>query len=185
MKIEIKNRFSGEVIFSHEQEENSIKITLEMARNARANLSCANLSCANLDGANLDGASLDGAYLSRANLARANLSCAYLAGANLAGANLARANLARANLDGAYLDGATYGVATLAKGLLQLLGLSWPVLIFDSHIKIGCQFHSTEEWSEFDDDKIKSMSGGALEFWNKNKSMILAMAANHQGTDKP
>jgi uncharacterized protein YjbI with pentapeptide repeats len=88
MKIEIKCRFSGSILFSHEAENNSIKLTLEAAVLARANLARANLDGANLGGANLGGANLDGAYLARAYLARANLD-----GANLDGAYLARANL--------------------------------------------------------------------------------------------
>ena len=63
---------------------------------ARANLARANLAGANLAGADLAGAGLAGAYLARANLARANLARANLARAGLAGAYLARANLARA-----------------------------------------------------------------------------------------
>jgi len=83
MKIEIKCRFNGSVLFSHEVENNSMKLTLEAAVFARAYLARANLA-----GANLDGAYLDGAYL-----AGANLDGAYLAGAYLAGANLARAKI--------------------------------------------------------------------------------------------
>ena len=106
MKIEIKCRFSGSVLFSHEAENNTMRITLEAAVSARANLDGANLAGANLDGANLARANLDGAYLARANLARANLAGANLDGAYLDGANLARANLDGANLDGANLAGA-------------------------------------------------------------------------------
>jgi len=88
MKIQIRARFTGGVLFEHDADNNSVRITLEAAVSARANLDGANLAGANLDGANLAGANLDGAYLD---------------GANLAGANLAGANLARANLAGAYL----------------------------------------------------------------------------------
>ena len=101
MKIEIKCRFSGSILFSHEAENNSMKLTLEAAVSARANLARANLAGANLARAYLDGANLDGANLARANLDGANLARANLAGANLDGANLAGANLAGANLAGA------------------------------------------------------------------------------------
>ena len=53
MKIEIKSRFSLEVLFSHESEDNSVAITLAAAINAKANLYGANLRSANLYGANL------------------------------------------------------------------------------------------------------------------------------------
>jgi uncharacterized protein YjbI with pentapeptide repeats len=220
MVIEIKNRFSGSVIFSHEQEGNTIKIALELALKSRANLYGANLSGANLYGANLSRADLSGANLYGANLSRADLSGANLYGANLSradlsganlyganlygadlyGANLYGANLSRAdlsganlygadlyganlygaNLYGANLYGATYGIATLKNGLLQLLGKYWPVYIFDAHIKIGCQFHSTEEWDSFTDDQISNMAGNALEFWKENKEIILMLAKHHQ-----
>ena len=88
LKIQITARFTGLVLFEHEAENNTMKLTLEAAISARANLAGAYLACANL---------------ARANLARANLAGAYLAGAYLDGANLARANLAGANLAGANL----------------------------------------------------------------------------------
>ena len=73
MKIEIKCRFSGSVLFSHEAEDNSMTLALEAAVSA--------------------GAYLDGAYLAGANLAGANLARAYLDGAYLDGAYLARAKI--------------------------------------------------------------------------------------------
>ena len=73
MKIEIKSRFDGKLLFAHEVENNTLKITLEAAVKARANLARASLVGANLVGANLARASLDGA----------NLAGAYLAGAYL------------------------------------------------------------------------------------------------------
>ena len=63
MKIQITARFTGLVLFEHEAENNTMKLTLEAAISARANLAGAYLACANLDGANLAGANLDGANL--------------------------------------------------------------------------------------------------------------------------
>ena len=74
MKIEIKCRFSESVLFSHEAENNSMKLTLEAAVSARTNLAGANLADAYLDGTNLAGANLAGAYLAGANLAGAYLA---------------------------------------------------------------------------------------------------------------
>ena len=103
MKIEIKNRFNDSVLFAHECEENTLKITLGMALKAGADLGDANLYGANLGGANLRGADLGGANLRDANLGGANLYGANLYGANLYGANLRDANLRDANLYGANL----------------------------------------------------------------------------------
>jgi uncharacterized protein YjbI with pentapeptide repeats len=106
VKIEIKSYFSGSVLFSHDVGGNTVKLTLEAAVSARADLSGANLSGADLSGAYLSGADLSGADLSRANLSRANLSGANLSGADLSRANLSGANLSGADLSGAYLSGA-------------------------------------------------------------------------------
>lgn len=59
-KIEIKNRWSGSVLFSHEAEKNTLKIALSMALKAGANLRSANLYGADLRGADLFGADLCG-----------------------------------------------------------------------------------------------------------------------------
>ena len=83
MKIQIKSRFTAAVLFEHDTENNSIRMTLELAIKSGANLSYANLSDANLSGADLSYADLSGADLSRADL-----SGAYLSGANLSDADL-------------------------------------------------------------------------------------------------
>ena len=102
MKLfEIKDRYNGALLFS--VATTSIKLCLELAVKAGANLSGANLSGAGLSGANLSGANLSGANLSGAGLSGANLSEANLRGANLSGANLSGANLSGAGLSGANL----------------------------------------------------------------------------------
>ena len=103
MNIQIKSRFTAAVLFEHDCENNSIRITLELAIKSRANLIGANLIGANLIDANLSGADLSGAYLIGANLIGANLIDANLSGADLSGAYLSGANLSGADLSGAYL----------------------------------------------------------------------------------
>ena len=68
MNIQIKSRFTAAVLFEHDAENNSVRLTLELAIKSGANLSDADLSRANLSGANL----------SCANLSCANLRGAYL-----------------------------------------------------------------------------------------------------------
>ena len=126
IKIEIKNRWTGNILFEYLSENNTIKKTVAEAIKSGADLRGANLRgadlreadlCeANLREANLRGAYLRGAYLSEANLREADLRGANLRGANLRGANLrgadlreadlCEANLREANLRGAYLRGA-------------------------------------------------------------------------------
>ena len=122
-KIEIKSVF-GNVLFSYEKEDNTIKETVEEAvsRGARlvgANLVGANLVGANLEGANLEGANLEGANLEGANLYGANLRGASLRGANLEGANLGDASLGDASLYCARLVGANLRGARLVGANLE------------------------------------------------------------------
>ena len=93
MNIQIKSRFTAAVLFEHDCEGNSIRMTLELAIKSGADLRGAYLSGANLSGADLSRADLSGAYLIRADLS----------GANLSGANLSGANMIGADLSGAYL----------------------------------------------------------------------------------
>ena len=65
-KIQIKNYITGAVIYEHEEEDNTIKKTVDAAVRDDANLSGANLSGANLCRANLYDANLSGANLCRA-----------------------------------------------------------------------------------------------------------------------
>jgi uncharacterized protein YjbI with pentapeptide repeats len=184
MKIEIKNRFTGSVIFSNEQEGNSTLITLKLAISSGADLSRADLSGADLygadlsradlSGADLSGADLSGANLSRANLSRANLYGADLSGADLSGANLSRANLSCANLYGANLYG-----EKLTKTPLFILNLEWDVTITTQHLRIGCQVHLISEWRSFDDVAIEKMASSATKFWTKYKTAIIALCDAH------
>ena len=118
IKIEIKN-IVGKVLFEHEQENNTIKKTLEEAVERKIHFEGANLEGANLEEANLKGAYLKGAYLEGANLEGAYLEGAYLEGAYLEGANLEGANLEGAYLEGANLEGANLEGANLKGAYLE------------------------------------------------------------------
>ena len=119
MNIQIKSRFTAAVLFEHDTENNSIRLTLDMAIKSGANLSGANLM-----GANLSCANLMGADLSRANLSGADLSCAKLSCANLSGANLSGADLSCAKLSDAYLSRAKLMGADLSRADLGCADLS-------------------------------------------------------------
>ena len=73
MKLSILSRFNASILFEYEAEENSLKITLQLAVKTGANLCGANLRGANLYGADLRGADLRGANLYGADLRDANL----------------------------------------------------------------------------------------------------------------
>ena len=161
-KIQIRHRDTNEVLFECEAPADlssglRMRHALEKATQARANL----------DGASLDGASLVWASLDGANLARANLDGANLDGANLAGANPAGAKFG---------DG-----VTAERGIRQVLGLRWPVTIFDNHMRIGCQLHSLADWATFTKRDIVEMDGtDALLFWRRHKAMLLALAGHNE-----
>jgi hypothetical protein len=136
MKIEIKSRWNGSILFAVEAD--NWRLALEAAVGAKANLRGADLREADLGGANLREANLGGADLREANLREADLGGANLRGANLGGANLGgadlgganlreanlgwadlrEANLREANLGGANLGGANLGGADLREANL-------------------------------------------------------------------
>ena len=157
MKIEIKSIYTDKVLFSHERNNNSVKVTLELAIKAKADLSGAHLF-----GANLSGAHLSGAYLFGANLSGAHLSKANLFGANLSGANLSKADLSKAYL--------------LCMGDMKFIFTmqldKWQIGFTKDVLQIGCQRHSIEDWKTFDDAMINSMDTKALIWWKKWKDHI-------------
>ncbi len=175
--IEIKHRFTGKVLFSVEAD--FLKLAVEAAVSADADLEGADLRGAYLRGADLEGAYLRGADLEGAYLRGADLSGADLSGADLSGADLSGADLSGADLRGAYLrdadlSGADLSGAEIADDItitntpIQLLGLIYDVIIFDKHIKIGCEFHSMADWFCFCDKRIAEMDGkNALNWWRQ------------------
>ena len=58
MKLSILSRFNASILFEYEAEENSLKITLQVAVKTGADLDGADLRGANLRGADLDGEKL-------------------------------------------------------------------------------------------------------------------------------
>jgi uncharacterized protein YjbI with pentapeptide repeats len=125
IKIAIKNRWTGSVIFEFETENNTMAKTIaEYVKIARANLSDADLSDANLSRANLSDADLSRANLSDANLSDADLSRANLSDADLSRANLSDADLSDANLSDANLSRANLSDANLSRANLSRADLS-------------------------------------------------------------
>ena len=116
MKLEIKGRWNGSVLFSMETE--SWKACVEAAVKSRADLMGADLTGAVLRGAVLRGAVLRGADLRGAVLRGADLRDAVLTGAVLRGADLRDADLMGAVLRGADLRGAVLTGADLRDAVL-------------------------------------------------------------------
>ena len=118
IKIEIRNRWTGSVVFEYTKEGNTITETVLDAIRRGADLRGADLRDADLCGAYLCGADLCGADLCGANLRDADLRDADLYGADLRGADLRDADLCGAYLCGADLCDANLRDANLrdAKG---------------------------------------------------------------------
>ena len=106
IKIEIRNRWTGSVVFEYTKEGNTITETVLDAIRRGADLHSADLCDANLRGSDLRCADLCDVDLRDADLRGADLRCADLCGANLCDADLRGANLRGANLYGADLRGA-------------------------------------------------------------------------------
>ena len=165
---EIKNRWTGEVLFSCE-----IPDGMESGMIARHAVETAIAEGANLRDANLRDADLWGANLRDANLWGANLRGANLRDANLWGANLRDADLRDANLWGA------------KNAPLIIPTLRWLVCINGfGYMRIGCQNHKVEQWKAFTDQEISRMDSNALKFWNQYKVMLLAACEAHVHSDE-
>jgi hypothetical protein len=55
--------------------------------------------------------------------------------------------------------------------------LGYLIIFTDNYIKIGCEYHSIKSWDNFTDREILNMDGKrALDFWKKNKTMIMFIA---------
>jgi len=116
---------------------------------------------------------LEAAVKSGVDLQDADLQDADLQGADLQGAYLRGAYLRGAYLRGAYLRGADSKKIILSRTPLQILGMHWPIIIFDSHMKIGCEFHTIVDWKKYGNDVISHMNLKALEWWKKYKKTVI------------
>jgi len=101
IKLQIKNRFTGSLIFEYESDDNTISETVkEYIKKELAD----GKSSADLRFADLRYADLRSANLRSANLSFANLRFADLRFADLRSANLSSADLSSANLDKRYIQ---------------------------------------------------------------------------------
>jgi Pentapeptide repeats (8 copies) len=128
VKYEIRNRWSGELIYSTESD--SWVSVVKAARESGTNLRCASLSGADLSDADLYGADLYGANLRSADLSGANLRSADLSGANLRCASLSGTDLRCASLSGADLPAPTMVLLALWGELSEQLTAD--LMLFDA-----------------------------------------------------
>ncbi|WP_396195949.1 pentapeptide repeat-containing protein [Flavobacterium sp.] len=162
-KIEIKSIF-GNVLFTYESENATIKDAVEKAVKEKVSLLSADLRSADLESANLYSADLRSADLESANLYSADLRSANLRSADLRSADLRSANLYSADLRSADLRSADLRSANLESANLYSADLrsaknkdkaylpifcKWNHSIIGNKIKIGCKEKTIEEWDVF------------------------------------
>ena len=131
----------------------------------------ADLRHADLRYSDLRHVDLLGADLRYSDLLGADLRYSDLRGADLRYSDLLGVDLRHANLLGADLRDANLRDADLIVLQMDL----WTAYITTNHIRIGCQSHILSEWENFTDEEISEMHPGALEYWNKNKEVIIAL----------
>ena len=156
--MEIFSRFDKEKIL-YEDNNTSIRKSVENALKRKVNLT----------GADLTGADLTGADLTGANLTWANMTWANLTGANLSGADLTGADLTGANLCGS--TGNNIEIKTIQTGIYIV-----NIVEKFEYIQIGCERNTIERWFNFTDREILEMDGKkALKWWKKWKPILVAI----------
>ena len=117
-------------------------------------------------------------YVLRADLRNADLHGADLRNADLSGADLSYADLSCAKLSGADLSSATGNLEEI-----RSIHCFERVITYSSdRMWIGCQSHTIEEWWQFTDDQINSMSTVALGRWTKWKPLLQQIIAAYPAT---
>ena len=169
MKVEIKNRFTGNIMLCGEYE--SIKDCLQ--KNSGADLRGADLRGADLRGADLRGADLSGAYLRGADLRGAYLRGAYLSGADLREADLREAYLRGADLSGADLRGADLRGAALSEADLREAYLRGAYLR-------GAYLSGAKNYSESHDFFISVIRNQKLDYFTNPEWAIIGQIYIHR-----
>ena len=131
MKFEIKQRFTGAVLFSLECE--GFKVCVEAAVKAKTNMSHSNLRNSDLSGADLSGA---------------DLSYSDLRGSDLSGADLSYSDLSYSNLRGADLRGSAI-VAHIGQPDGWHAYTYFDTKLNEQRVQVGCQHKTLAEGREY------------------------------------
>jgi hypothetical protein len=168
MKIEIKNRYTNEVIYRCEAE--SIKDAIQKAIKEKVNLSNSNLRGSDLRDSDLSNSNLSNSDLSNSNLRGSDLSYSNLSGSDLRDSDLSYSNLSYSNLSNSNLRGSDLRDSNLSgsdlrdsKNLDKTIKLpmhcKWSHGITNGNlIHIGCEKRTIEEWDLFfnSDEKLST-----------------------------
>ena len=124
MKIEIKHKFTGAVIFAYEKEKNTIKDTIEEAVRLNVSLAFSNLAYSyleysNFENANFENCNFEYCNLKNCNLQNCNFESANFKNASLQNADFENCNFKNANLKNASLENCNLESADLQNASLQ------------------------------------------------------------------
>ena len=96
---------------------------------------------------------------------------------SLVSANLRSANLSGADLSGANLSGANIG----GTDLIVYQSGPYTACIQSDNTRIGCEYHSSDDWLSWSPDDVAEMDNGAREYWEESgpivKAAIMALRA--------
>jgi hypothetical protein len=74
----------------------------------------------------------------------------------------------------AQVSGSAWVSGDASKSPSNIIGLRYNITITDDIIQIGCEKHTINEWSDFDDRAILKMDGKeSLDWWKKYKPFIM------------
>ena len=116
----------------------------------------------------------------KVDLSYANLSYADLSKVDLSYANLRYADLSYANLSYAKLR----DDIIITQLPICIQGLTWPITIWDHHMQIGCEFHSHDEWRNFDAQWAKINGKDAIKFRRDHMAWLDIAMTVHAGKVK-
>jgi uncharacterized protein YjbI with pentapeptide repeats len=122
MKIEIKNRWNGSVLFS--VEATSMKEAVEVAVKSGSDLSDSDLRGSNLSGSDLKGSDLRGSDLKGSDLSDSDLRGSDLRGSDLRGSDLSGSDLRDSDLRGSDLSDSNLSGSNLSDSNLSDSNLS-------------------------------------------------------------
>ena len=101
-------------------------------------------------------------------------------GGNFRGGDFLGGNFRGGNFRGGNFWGGDFLGEKITRKPISIYGLARPVLIVQTHLRIGCQTHPHAEWEKFSDDEISQMAEGALAFWKENKDFLLSICKHER-----
>jgi hypothetical protein len=129
MAIEIRNRWTGATIFTHDVEGATMRDAVLAARAADSNLRGSDLSGSDLSGSDLSGSDLSGSDLRGSDLSGSDLSGSDLSGSDLSGSDLSGSDLSGSDLSDSDLSGSNLSGSDLSgSNLTPIRDDIWAVL---------------------------------------------------------